>query len=76
MTLMDESIKHGEQARYLAAAAVKDLQHGRRWIAEAGMDTAAMERHLAYEKWDTAEIAWKARNECWAARARVEGCRG
>ena len=68
MTLMDESIKHGEQARYYAAAAVKDMQCGRRWAAEGAMDMAAMERHLAYEKWDTVEIAWQAQKECWASR--------
>ena len=68
MTLMDESIEHGERARYLAAAAVKDLQCGRAWTAEGAMAMVAMERHLAYEKWDTAEIAWRAQKECWADR--------
>lgn len=69
-SLMDESIEHGERARYLAAAAVKDLQHGRRWTAEGAMDMAAMERHLQYEKWDTHEIAWRALKECWEAASR------
>ena len=68
MNLMSESIEHGERARYLAAAAVKDLQCGRRWSAEGAMQMAATERHLQYEKWDTAEIANAALEECWAAR--------
>jgi hypothetical protein len=63
-SLMRESLDHAELARYHAAAAVKDLQHGRRWSAEPAMELAAMERHLAYEKWDTHEIAWRALNEC------------
>jgi len=67
-SLMSEAIEHGERARYLAAAGVKDWQCGRRWTAEGAMDMAAMERHLQFEKWDTAQIAWKALNECWAAR--------
>jgi hypothetical protein len=67
-SLISESIEHGEQARYLAAAAIKDLQHGRRWAAEGAMEMVAMERHLAYEKWDTHQIAWRALNECWDSR--------
>ena len=67
-SLLEESLNHAEQARYYAAAAVKDLQHGKRWSAEVAMDLAAMERHLAYEKWDTHEIAWVALNECWAGK--------
>jgi hypothetical protein len=68
MSLVKESIKHGERARFLAAAAVKDLQCGRAWNAEGAMRLAAMERHLQYEKWDTAEIAWRAQSECWRER--------
>lgn len=68
MTLMRESLDHGERARYLAAAAVKDLQTGHHWNAESAMQVAAMERHLQYEKWDTAEIAWRALRECWGVK--------
>ena len=67
-SLISESLEHGEQSRYLAAAAVRDLQRGRHWSAGGAMEMAAMERHLSYEKWDTHEIAWRALNECWAAR--------
>jgi hypothetical protein len=67
-SLMTEAMEHGERARYLAAAAIKDLQRGRAWTAEGAMDMVAMERHLQYEKWDTHEIAWAALKECWASR--------
>lgn len=67
-SLMSESIEHGNRSRYLAANAVRDLQHGHRFAAETAMDMAAMERHLQYEKWDTAEIAWRALRECWLPR--------
>ena len=73
MTLADESIEHSERARYFAAAAVKDIQCGRAWNAQGAMSLAAMERHLAYEKWDTEQIAWQAQKECWAARAALKG---
>lgn len=69
-TLMSEALAHAEQARYFAASAVRDLQRGRHWVAEAGMEMAAMERHLHYEKWDTHEIAWRALNECRAEAGR------
>lgn len=64
-SLANESIDHSERARYLAAAAVKDMQCGRGWNATGSMAMAAMERHLAFEKWDTAQIAWAAQRECW-----------
>jgi len=67
-SLASEAIEHGERARYLAAAAVTDIQCGRAWNAEGAMRMAAMERHLAHEKWDTAQIAWAAQRECWDAR--------
>jgi hypothetical protein len=67
-SLISESLEHGERARYLAAAGVRDWQRGRRWSAEGAMEMAAMERHLQFEKWDTHEIAWRALNECWATR--------
>lgn len=69
MALIDESIAHGERGRNLASNAVRDYQRGHRFAAEVAMDMAAMERHLQYEKWDTHKIAWKALEECWAARA-------
>jgi hypothetical protein len=62
---MVESIAHGERARYLAAIAVRDLQHGLEGSARNAMDMVAMERHLQYEKWDTAQIASAALKECW-----------
>lgn len=65
--LMQESLDHSDRARYLAANAVRDLQHGRAYSARTAMDMCAMERHLAYEKWDTAQIAHAALKECWAA---------
>lgn len=68
MSLPEQSLAHADRARYFAAAAVKDLQHGRHWTATPAMELCAMERHLAYEKWDTHEIAWKAQQECWDAR--------
>lgn len=68
MTLISQSLEHGERSRYLAAAAVKDLQCGRGWTAEGAMAMVAMERHLQYEKWDTHEIAWRALEECWGVK--------
>ena len=67
-SLIRESLNHAEYARYLAAAAVKDLQYGHRLSADVAMGLAAMERHLAYEKRDTHEIAWRALNECWEGK--------
>jgi hypothetical protein len=67
-SLAQESIDHDNRARYLAAAAVRDFQRGNQWDAMRTMAKCAMERHLAYEKWDTAQIAWAAQKECWAPR--------
>ena len=69
-SLISESIEHGDRARYLAAAAVKDLQCGRAWTAEGAMAMVAMERHLQYEKWNTHEIAYAALKECWTDRGQ------
>jgi len=67
-SLMSEALDHAERARYFAAAAVKDLQCGRHWSAENAMALTATERHLHYEKWDTAEIAYAAKQEYWNAK--------
>jgi hypothetical protein len=69
-SLMQESLDHSDRARYFAAAAVKDLQCGQSWSAQNAMRLCAEERHLAYEKWDTAEIAFAALKECWAPRIK------
>ena len=66
MTLIKESLDHGERARFAAARGVQMLQAGRHWEAEGSLSYAATERHLSYEKWDTAEVASRALRDCRA----------
>ncbi|WNM64533.1 hypothetical protein SEA_MIDNIGHTRAIN_46 [Arthrobacter phage MidnightRain] len=66
MSLSKESLAHDERSRHFAASAVRHLQQGDPWLAGFAMASCAMERHLAYEKWDTAEIAWAAEDEYFA----------